>query len=251
MRLFSLAQFALLGATLTLSACADKQADTPATESTPDPSAALSAQEAAAMGNVPPSSTSPYKRYGIQRAQIKYEVSGFRRGVEALYFDNWGRQEARHINVEDITPQAIRPAKNVIVTNGSYMQMADLVGGNGSFMIEKVVDSLLKLSKVDPPEVISDSIMTRMGYKRIGDSSILGKPTSVWYEAMTGTKLYSWAGVVLKQEVKNAQHQQTVLAISIDTATPIHDSIFTAPKGIEFKPMPPRPSGPGGPPRGR
>ena len=251
MRLLSLAQLALLGTALTLASCENKQADSPSTESSSaEEQVQLTREEALARGSVPPSSESPYKRYGIQRAHVHYEVSGFRRGVEDLYFDNWGRKEARHINVEDLTEQGTRPAKNIIVTNGSYMQMADLIAARGNFMTEPVVDSLMKLKQVDPAEVISDSIMSRLGYKRQGEAPILGIQTNVWHEVTTGTTLYAWKGIVLKQEVKTPQHHHMVVAVSIDTTSPIPDSTFMAQKGIEYSPMPPRP-GPGGPPKQR
>lgn len=245
MRLFSLAQLTLLGAALALSSCNNKQEGAPTTDATNTTDGGSPSSDAIAQGSAPPTSTSPYKRYGVPRAHIHYEVSGYRRGQEDLYFDNWGRKEARYINVEDLMEQGVRPVKTTIVTNGSYMQMANLLENRGTYMTERVVDSLMHQSNVDAPDVISDTIMSRMGYKRQGDSTVLGLPTSVWFESTSGTKLYTWQGMVLKQEVNNPQHHHVTVAVSIDTTSTIPDSIFVAPKSITYDPMPARPGGPG------
>jgi hypothetical protein len=163
--------------------------------------------------------------------------------VEELFFDNWGLREARHINVEILTEQGVRPDKTIIVTNGSHMKMANLVLKRGNTMTEPSVDSLMRAPNVDPPEVISDTILSRMRYVRQGTSTVLDKPTTIWMDQNTGTKLYTWRGIVLKQEVTNPEFKQTVVAISIDTTNAIPDSIFVAPNSVPYSPVPTRPKG--------
>jgi hypothetical protein len=180
-----------------------------------------------------------YKRYAIRQAHIHYETSGFRRGTEDLYFTDHGMREARHVNVENLTEQGIRPERVVVVSFGSDMRMANLTNGVGTRMKEPVVDSLLQLSKVDPPGVISDSILSKMRYKKQGTGTILGRPVTVWFEPTSGTTLHTWQGLVLKQEVKNPQHQHVVEAVSIDTTMPPAE-VFVLPDTINYVTVDPR-----------
>jgi hypothetical protein len=241
MRLFSLAQVVLLGAAITLASCENKQsqtADQPASGTT---STSQTEQTSGSGSLSENTATSSYKRYALNKAHIKYEVSGWRRGKEELYFDNWGKREARYINVENLTDQGVRPDRTVIVTNGAKMMIANLVQNQGTTMTEPAVDSLMRTPNVDSPEAISDSILSRMHYVRQGTAEVLGQPTVVWFEQSSGTKLYTWRGIVLKQEVKNPQANHTVVAVSIDTTSAIADSMFAAPKGVQYMPLPQRP----------
>jgi hypothetical protein len=241
MRSYSLAHVFLIVAAISLSSCENKKADAPATEPTAQTETTTSHATPSGGGDVAPTTSSPYKRYAMERAHIHYEVSGFRRGVEDLYFENWGKKEARYINVENITEQGVRPDKTVIVTDGAHMKIANITGGQGTEMTEPSVDSMMHDPNVDSPEAISDSILSGMHYVRQGQETVLGRTTNVWFEQSTGTKLYTWKGIVLKQEVKNPQQQHTVVATSIDTTSDIPDSIFVAPTSVPYSVLPPRP----------
>jgi hypothetical protein len=245
MRSKYLAQVVAFAIAISLSSCENKKTDAPGAETTTQSETSTTnttiQPTPRATGDVAPSASAPYKRYAMDRAHIHYEVSGFRRGVEDLYFENWGKKEARYINVENITEKGVRPDKTVIVTNGSHMMIANLSGGQGTEMTEPSVDSMMRSPNVDSPEAISDSILSKMHYVRQGQETVLGKTTNVWFEQSTGTKLFTWKGIVLKQEVKNPQHQHTVIATSIDTTMDIPDSIFIAPSTVQYMPVPSRP----------
>jgi hypothetical protein len=186
-----------------------------------------------------PAGNIAYKRYTLKQGHIHYETSGFRRGVEDLYFTDYGRREARYVNIENLTEQGVRPEKMVVVTIGPEMRVANLTAGTGTRMREPVVDSLFRLTKVDPPGVISDSILSKMQYKKQGAGTLLGKPVTIWFEGSTGTTLYTWEGLVLKQDVKNPQHQHTVEAVSIDSSMPAPE-IFRVPDTIKYVTVDPR-----------
>jgi hypothetical protein len=193
-------------------------------------------EEPANTNNSPVSGDTAYKRYGLKQAHIHYESSGFRRGTEDLYFTDWGRREARYTDAEVLLEKGIQPEKTVTITIGSDVKRADFRVQGGVSRKDVFVDSLMRLKEVDPPSVISDKVLTKLRYTKTGTSTHLGKPVAIWHEQSTGTTLYTWEGMVLKQEVNSPQHQQVVQAVSIDTVNPIPDSIFTAPP-YDYPPM--------------
>jgi hypothetical protein len=245
MRLNSLSHSALvvvlLLGSLSLTSCNNNKSEAPSD----DPSSQNIGPKEGEIGPLPPHEASlpkgdvSYKRYALKQAHIHYETSGFRRGTEDLYFTDYGMREARHVNVENLTEEGIRPEKVVVVSFGSDMRMANLTNSMGTWMKEPVVDSLLHVSKVDPPGVISDSILSKMQYKKQGTSTILGRPVTIWFEPTSGTTLHTWEGLVLKQEVKNPQHQHVVEAVSIDTAMPPAE-VFVVPDTIKYMKVDPR-----------
>jgi hypothetical protein len=220
MHIRSLSLLGSLSAMLVLASCDNKQADS---------------------GPADPNADTPYKRYGVQQAHVRYEASGHRRGTEELYFVNHGRREARIVNVENLTEQGARPERSVAVSHGSDMRIADMIMRRGTRLMEPVVDSLMRLEKVDPPTVISDNVLKRMGLVKKGTGEVLGYPVTVWYNPNSGMELSTWNGIVLKQEINRPEYNHLVVAVSIDTVGPIPDSIFTPPAGIEFNPAPKRP----------
>jgi hypothetical protein len=218
----SLSALALLSLLVLASSCAKKDDD-----------ASTTSEEGstAAIGDT------VYKRYGLKQAHIHYESSGWRRGTEDLYFTDWGRREARYTDAELLLDKGVQPEKTITVTIGSEMKRADLRAQGGVSRRDPFVDSLIKLREVDPPSVISDKVLTKLRYTQVGTGTHLGKPVTIWHEQTSGTTLHTWEGMVLKQEVKTPQHNQVVEAVSIDTVSPIPDSVFTPPP-YDYPPAP-------------
>lgn len=185
-----------------------------------------------------------YKRYAVKQAHIRYENTGHIRGTEDLYIMDWGRREARYSNLEMLRPEGVMPQQTATITDGSFIIMADIPRRSGNRFREPFLDSLLQLKDPDSPEANSRKVMTDMGFTRAGTDTVLGKITDIWYQPQSGTTMWLWGGVVLKQRVDNPQMQHEAWAISIDTVTPIDRSKFTAPEGltyIEDRPGPPMP----------
>lgn len=242
MRSHSLKKFgpitALLCLALGASSCSNQKADDPSVQSGSESMASDTGKLQPHEASLPKGEVR-YKRYPLRQAHIHYESSGFRRGTEDLYFTDFGIREARHMNLENLTPEGIRPERAMIVTIGSDMRMADLENKRGTRMKEPVADSLIRLQVVDPPGVISDTILSRMRYTKQGTGTVLDRPVTIWFEPTSGTTLHVWDGLVLKQEVKNPQHQHVVVAVSIDTTTP-PESAFQVPDTIEYMLVDPR-----------
>lgn len=171
--------------------------------------------------------------YKIKKAIVTYKYTGMSEGVETLYFDNYGKKEARYSELVtkafgftnktkelNLHLDSVNYNINLLTNTGIKQSMpGDFSGRNMAGMEEwKGIGS-------------GEEMMDAMGFEKTGEEMILGKKCEIW-EGM-GTKTWTWNNISLKSIV-NIMGEMTIEATEIDLNTSIPASKFKIPEGINF-----------------
>lgn len=155
------------------------------------------------------------KRYGLKKAHIEYKVDGtMQSGTEDLYFDDWGKREAKYSILKISMGGFSQETKSVTYTEGSWMYTVDLSTNTGT----KSENPFLKNMDQEDLQDLGKDMMVKMGGKKIGEESVLGKSCEVWEVANMSSKVWVWNWIPLKTEVNMGGMKM------VYTATKISDS---------------------------
>lgn len=172
------------------------------------------------------------KPYGLKSGIIEYSYSGDRIGKGTLYFDDYGMKSAMYTDaVQDGEKQ-----KGWVVTFGDYQYMWDPDDpGEGMKLKNPIITWISESSKGDV-ESFSESMYSKMGFKKAPDETFLGKQC----KAMKGDmgKVLTWNGILMLLDMKimgSGSHQEVT---KIQTNVPIDSKYFILPKNTEFSELP-------------
>ena len=172
------------------------------------------------------------KPYGLKSGIIEYSYSGDRIGKGTLYFDDYGMKSAMFSDaVQDGEKQ-----KGWVVTFGDYQYMWDPDDPNEGMKLKNPIITWIAESSKGDVESFSESMYSKMGFKRAPDETFLGKPC----KAMKGDmgKVLTWNGILMLLDMKvmgTVSHQE---ATKIQANVPVDAKYFVIPKNIKFSEMP-------------
>ena len=172
------------------------------------------------------------KPYGLKSGIIEYSYSGDRVGKGTLYFDDYGMKSAMFTDaVQDGEKQ-----KGWVVTFGDYQYMWDPDDPSEGMKLKNPIITWIAESSKGEIESYSESMYSRMGFKRAPDETFLGKPC----KAMKGDmgKVLTWNGILMLLDMKvmgSGSHQEVT---KIQTNVPVDAKYFVLPKNTEFSELP-------------
>ena len=172
------------------------------------------------------------KPYGLKSGIIEYSYSGDRVGKGTLYFDDYGMKSAMFSDaVQDGEKQ-----KGWVVTFGDYQYMWDPDDPNEGMKLKNPIITWIAESSKGDVESFSESMYSKMGFKRAPDETFLGKPC----KAMKGDmgKILTWNGILMLMDMKvmgSGSHQEVT---KIQTNVPVDAKYFVLPKNTEFSELP-------------
>jgi len=172
------------------------------------------------------------KPYGLKSGIIEYSYSGDRVGKGTLYFDDYGMKSAIFTDaVQDGEKQ-----KGWVVTFGDYQYMWDPDDPSEGMKLKNPIITWIAESSKGEIESYSESMYSRMGFKRAPDETFLGKPC----KAMKGDmgKVLTWNGILMLLDMKvmgSGSHQEVT---KIQTNVPVDAKYFVLPKNTEFSELP-------------
>lgn len=175
-----------------------------------------------------------YRRYNVKSAIIEFKYSGELQGYEKMYFENFGRKEAKftlkmftyqckkhreytytHIDGDSIW---IIDLDNKTGTRGHNAQLAQIMKNVGATtMAEAVMKTLLK-----------------MGAVNVGKEKVAGKMCEVWEVKDKGVKSWMWNSIPLKAFSKIVDLNVVTTAIRVRENVPIPKSMYKMPTGIKY-----------------
>ncbi len=171
------------------------------------------------------------KRYPFKSGMVKYKHSGKNRGTTILYFDDYGRKEARFENTEVTIMGFTQKSNKVNIIDGKYQYEYDLQSNSGVKMQSPLILTTQGGDDYEDWEEFSVGLMKGLGFEKLGTEKVLGYDCDVW----SGMgKSWMWKGINLKTEV-NMMGQFIIEAIEVKTNVSIPQSKFKVPNHIRFE----------------
>ena len=178
------------------------------------------------------------KRYGIEKAAIKYEFSGKSSGSELVYFTDYGWLEAvktdkssKAFNFESTTKVTTIQKGNRRAWNNEGSNFASIV--NDRFMspaLQEVVPA--------PDLWYGEEVIKRKNARKVGTERVLGRECTVYEVEYEASKLWVWNGIILKSEKKLMGADKEILeATQIDEDWKVESSVFELPAGVKVSGM--------------
>jgi len=181
-------------------------------------------------------------RYPMERAHVHYIYSGLGRGVEDLYFDHYGKREAKFANWQHLEDKGLRSTLTLTIANGPDIYMCLLDRGQGTHWKDPELDSLFHLdaANVPTPEMTTKGSLSTKG-KIIRQDTVLGLTADVWQMDDAPVQLYIWRSVMLKRAVMAPGDTVVLTAASIDTTSQLSSKTFVVPSNVKMteRPAPP------------
>ena len=177
---------------------------------------------AALLGNITSptlpnhNSTEMTKRYGVERALVKYKVTrGNEEGVLAKLFDAYGHMERRELKMSN--------QKTVQVTQGTTSYTLDTEQKTA----QGVKNAELNFMDFTTP------IMKKLALKKKGTGKVLNRECTIY--ANNNTEYYVWQGIVLKKVERKGNTITTTEATSVEQLTSVDAALFKVPSGYSIK----------------
>ena len=177
---------------------------------------------AALLGNITSptlpnhNSTEMTKRYGVERALVKYKVTrGNEEGVLAKLFDAYGHMERRELKMSN--------QKTVQVTQGTTSYTLDTEQKTA----QGVKNAELNFMDFTTP------IMKKLTLKKKGTGKVLEHDCDIY--ANSTTEYYVWQGIVLKKVERKGNTITTTEATSVEQLTSVDAALFKVPSGYSIK----------------
>ena len=172
------------------------------------------------------------KPYGLKSGIIEYSYSGDKVGKGTLWFDDYGMKSAMFMDAI----QQGEKQKGWVVTFGDYQYMWDPDDPTEGMKLKNPIINWIKESSKGDVESFSESMYSKMGFKKAPDETFLGKPCS----SMKGDmgKVLTWNGILMfldMQVMGTGSHQEVT---KIQTNVPVDAKYFVIPKNIKFSEMP-------------
>ncbi len=168
-----------------------------------------------------------YKRYAFKSGIIEYKYEGKTTGSETLYFDEYGKKEARFSRTTT-KMFGIKTSENKItIMDGATIMTYSQDTGESTQTTNPIYQNISGNEDLDYEEFAQQS-MDALGFEKTGTSTVLGKTCDVW-EGMG--KVHAWKGLGLKTEMNIIGTKFTITATDIKTNVSIPSSKFKIPNG--------------------
>ncbi len=153
------------------------------------------------------------KRYGVERALVKYKVTrGNEEGVLAKLFDAYGHMERRELRMGDQTSIA-------------------LTQGGNSYTLNKKTKTAKRTQNADLNFLdMNNVLMKKLNLVKKGTATVVGKKCD--HYVGRNVEYYVWKGLVMKKVQKNSDGTSTTHEVtSIEEPTSIDPTMFRMPDG--------------------
>lgn len=177
------------------------------------------------------------KRYPKSKSGIiKYEITGSRVGTEVVYYDDWGRREARYTKttMELMGSTINRNTLTLLEENGQWITTLDLNTRTG-LKIKNPRYKMFTGKSQNELENITKQRLLDLGARKEEVERVAGKSCEVWKKQSTGEQTCTWKGIVLKKTTEGSFTSTTTIATDINEGVPIPEEIFSIPPDIQVK----------------
>jgi len=177
-----------------------------------------------------------FRRYKIRVAIVEYKMSGMQTGTETLYFDRWGMREAKYTQTEIKAGTIVVKQNRMTLLDGEWTYNVDLDTKTGTKIPTPLMKELTGAAKRESKDAteIGEEMLARMGGRKIGTETVLGKPCDVWEIKNLNAKSWVWQGVTLKTVVNMMGQMMTAEAVRLQDNVNVPDEKLTLPKDVKI-----------------
>ena len=156
------------------------------------------------------------KRYGVERALVKYKVTtGTAQGVMAKVFDKYGQQERRELKMGNQTT-------------------LQLTQGNTSYNLDRQTKTYQQVTNAELNFLnMNAPVMQKLKLKKKGTAKVLNRECTIY--ANSDTEFYVWKGIVLKKVAHTKKGTTTTEATSVELPASVDSKYFNMPSGYTIK----------------
>ena len=177
------------------------------------------------------------KRYPNSKSGIiKYEITGTKTGTEVVYYDDWGRREAKYTKttMQLMGTTVTRNTLTLLEDNGQWINTIDLNTRTGLRIKNPRYKEYAVKSQIEL-ENIAETRLRDMGALKEEVERVAGKNCEVWEKKYTGEKTCTWKGIILKKRTGDSLTRTTTVATEIIEGVTIPEEKFTIPPDIQVK----------------
>ena len=148
-----------------------------------------------------------YVRYNFESAEVEYKLDGKDEGTKTVFIDMGGYKMAAYTSMKVSKKKTEHTAEILIGADMITMDMDEKEAVK--------MHNPLAFYLADPSrdwETTAEKFLVKMGYKEIGQESVLGKKCDVWKHG--GDKIWTWKGLALKS--KHGKNIETATSIKVD-----------------------------------
>lgn len=177
-----------------------------------------------------------FRRYKIRAAVVEYKMSGMQTGTETLYFDRWGMRETKYTQTEIKAGTIVVKQNRMTLLDGEWTYNVDLDTKTGTKIPTPFMKELTGTAKRESKDAteIGEEMLARMGGRKIGTETVLGKPCDVWEIKNLNAKSWVWQGVTLKTVVNMLGQMMTTEAVRVQDNASIPEEKVTLPKDVKI-----------------
>ncbi|MCL3781909.1 hypothetical protein EMN47_16105 [Prolixibacteraceae bacterium JC049] len=168
-----------------------------------------------------------FKRYPFKSGIVQFQYTGKTTGTETLYFDDYGRLEARHTKTTTKVFGVKSTENKITILKGSQMTTIDNEEGTKHTMTNPLLASMAE-ENIDFEE-FGKKMMESLGFQKVGTETVKGKTCEVWKGIGT---IYTWKGLALRTDMNMMGSKFTILATDIKTNVNVPAKYFAIPKSI-------------------
>ncbi len=185
-----------------------------------------------AQDSVKDSTSSFKKRYGVKSGIIEYSLSGSQEGTKTLYFDDWGMRQAEYTRSVLSIAGFSKSINLVNIIDGEYQYVINMDQRAGTKTRNPIIKAIDELKDQKGFNEFGEQMLLSMGGNKIGRDEIMGKECDVYEIGNTGTKLWVWEWITLKEETNSGGLNRTVVATKINIGGSVPSSKFALPEKV-------------------
>lgn len=185
-----------------------------------------------AQDSIKDSTSSFKKRYGVKSGIIEYTLSGSQEGTKTLYFDDWGMRQAEY-TLSVLSVGGFTKSINIVnIIDGEYQYVINMDQRSGTKTRNPVIKAIEDLKDQKGFNEFGEQMLLSMGGNKIAQDEFMGKECDVYEIGNTGTKLWVWEWITLKEETNSGGLNRTVAATKINIGGSVPSSKFALPEKV-------------------
>lgn len=170
-----------------------------------------------------------FKRYNVKSGIVVYQLSGMQKGTETLYWDDYGKREARYTESTISIFGMKKTTKQLTILDGEWSYT---VNYDEKTVTKTSVEHLKQIAKGNNLLIAGEDFLEKNGEKT-GEETILDKKCDIWDLSDYSTKLWIWNSIPLKSETDMIV-KIALTAISLKINVKVPEDKFAYPKDFEL-----------------
>lgn len=179
-----------------------------------------------------------FKNYNMISGYVEFQLSGIQKGTQELYFEEYGKYEAKYSKGEYDYMGKKGTFNQVNITTPDAVYSLNLEKSQGFKLPAPDYSKVIEKFETENGnfEKVQELSMKEQGFIKKGNEKVLDKDCVVWELDKNGTniKIWIWKGIELKvvQSTQDMTSSQEAIKIVEEEAIPF--AKFEVPEGIQW-----------------